>query len=67
MWKGFKQIMSNRDRHSQHFHAENNHDILQKMKSQLSPTKIIFSLDDVFDTNVEFLEDLHIDTNTYNI
>ena len=37
------------------------------MKSQLSPSKIIFCLDDVFDTNIEFLEDLRIDTNTYNI
>ena len=38
--KEFKQIMTNRDRHSQQFHAENNHDILQKMKSQLSDLQI---------------------------
>ena len=31
------------------------------------PTKIIFSPNEVFDTYVEFLEDLHIDTNTSNI
>ena len=41
--------------------------IASKKKYQLLPTEIIFSPDEVFDTYVEFLEDLHIDTNTYNI
>ena len=36
-------------------------------KYQLLPTKIVFSPDEVFDIYVEFSEDKHIDTNTYNI
>ena len=36
-------------------------------KPQLMPTELVFSPDEVFDTYVEFSEDLHIDTNTYNI
>ena len=38
-----------------------------KKKYQLLPTEIVFSPDDVFDTYVEFSEDLHVDTNTHNI
>ena len=34
---------------------------------QLLPIEILFSPDEVFDTYVKFSEDLHIDTNTYNI
>ena len=37
------------------------------MKYQLLLTKIVFFPDEVFDTYVEFSEDLYIGTNTYNI
>ena len=36
-------------------------------KYQLLPAKMVFSPDEVFDIYVEFSEDKHIDTNTYNI
>ena len=36
-------------------------------KKKLLPTEIVFLQDEIFDTYVEFSEDLHIDTNTYNI
>ena len=41
--------------------------MLAKKKQQLLPTEIVFFPDEVFDIYVEFWEDLHIDTNTYNI
>ena len=40
---------------------------VSKKKFQLLSTKIKFSSDEVFDIYVEFLGDLHIDNNTYNI
>ena len=36
-------------------------------KNELLLTEIAFSPDEIFDLYVEFSEDLHIDTNTYNI
>ena len=39
----------------------------KKREKELLLTEIVFSPDEVFDIFVEFLEDLHIVTNTYNI
>ena len=36
-------------------------------KYKFLPTEIVFPPDEDFDICVEFSEDLHIDTNTYNI
>ena len=38
-----------------------------KKKYQLLPNEVVFSPDEVFDTYVEFSDDLHIDSITYNI
>ena len=39
----------------------------KKSEKELWLTEIVFSPDEVFDIFVEFLEDFHIDNNTYNI
>ena len=58
IWKNFKRVLFKFKVRSRN---------ISKKNYELLLTEIVFSPDEVFAIYVEFSEELHIDTNTYNI